>query len=146
MPKKLPLKIFLKTFEFVPRVAISLAIKNSNNEVLLTKRSNPPFKDSWHLPGSFILKMESIDDCIKRIGKEELGISLKNKKSRFLLISEDINSDPRGHVIDLIYELTLDNGLELKPIGNTKEVRFFEKLPEKIGFNHRKVLNKLKYR
>lgn len=60
MPHKLPLKTFLKTFKLAPRAAVSLLIKNNQGQILLTKRLKPPFANYWHLPGSFIIKNETI--------------------------------------------------------------------------------------
>lgn len=146
MPKKLPYETFLKTFEFAPKPAVSLLIMNSNKQILLTKRSKDPFKNYWHLPGSFLFKGELIEECILRIAKEEVEIDLKNKKFNLALINENINYDPRGHVLDIIYRIKLNDFFEPKPIGDTKEIKFFEKLPDKIGFNYREVLNKLGYK
>ena len=146
MPDKLPYKTFLATFKFAPRAAISLLIKNKNNQILLTKRLRPPFPDYWHLPGSFIIKNEAQMDCIKRVLKEELGLDLKNNKPKLVGIFDNINKDPRGHAIDIIYEIVFPNNVKLKAVGHTKEIMFFDKLPSEIGFNHKEVLNKLGYK
>lgn len=145
-PKKLSYKAFLKTFELVPRVAISLFITDEKSKVLLTKRAISPLKNYWHLPGSFILKNEPIKDCILRIAKNELGIKIEDEQFEIALATEDIEKDPRGHVIDLIYKIKLATPLVLKSTVESKEIRFFQKLPAKIGFNHRVVLTKLGYK
>ena len=144
--KKLSYKSFLKTFELIPRVAISLLIEDKQQNFILTKRANEPFKNYWHLPGSFILKGEKLEECIIRIMKNEVGINLKNKQFEQVLINEDLCNDPRGHVIDIICRINLDNQPKLKPIGDTKEIKFFDKLPRKIGFNHKEALAKLGYK
>lgn len=136
---KLPYKTFIESFQYVPRVAISLFITNENKEVLLLKRAKPPFVDYWHLPGSFLIKGERIKDCIERIIKEELGFDQNYLNPSFVFISEDLDKDPRGHVIDLIYKLTIESKV-FTPVNDTKEIQFFKKLPENIGFNHREVL------
>lgn len=143
--KKLSYKTFLKTFKFAPRVAVSLLIEDSNKNILLTKRSKYPFKNYWHLPGSFIIKGELIKACILRILKEELGID-KVHKFDFILINENADLDPRGHVIDLIYRICVNDYSGFKSVGDTRELKFFKKLPEKIAFNHKEVLNKLGFK
>ena len=94
IPRKLPYQQFLKSFEFASRPAVNLLVEREVyetsrgrngkfrklpiKEVLLTKRQKPPFAGSWHLPGSFILKGESLMDCAKWVAKEELGVKVEN--------------------------------------------------------------------
>lgn len=182
-PKKLPYKKFLESFKFAPRPAVNLLIeqnmeisqtsnrrvkfaKLNSRAVLLTKRKKPPFAGSWHLPGSFILKGESLMDCVNRVAKEELGVEIETEieieNSHIQLVGafDDIDGDPRGHVVDLVYRCHLaTKGLTFKgltfpvkvkpyltPIGDTAEVRFFRSLPKNIGFNHSETLTRLGYR
>lgn len=144
MTNRLPYKTFLKSFTYAPRIAVNLFIVNKNGEVLLTKRAKEPFKDYWHFPGSFLLKDEKISECISRIFKDELGVLLKNPKAVSVLVFENIKGDPRGHVIDLYYKISIESQ-NLKVVNDTAEIKFFKNLPAKIGFNHREVLRQLDY-
>jgi 8-oxo-dGTP diphosphatase len=145
MPKRLPQKLFLKTFDYVPRVGINLLITDKKGRFLLTKRAKPPFKDSWHFPGSFILKGEKLMKCLGRIAKDELGLKLQTSRAKLLGVFENINKDPRGHVIDIVYTYQVKEKISLKPVGDTKEMKFFKKIPAEVGFNHKEVLKKLAY-
>ena len=109
-PQKLPYEQFLKTFELAPRVAVNLLIEGEvcetsrgKKEILLTRRKKPPFAGSWHLPGSFVLKGESLMDCVQRVANEELGLKVKN--ATLVGVFDDIDGDPRGHVVDLVYQI-----------------------------------------
>ncbi len=152
-PRKLPYKKFLESFKYAPRPAVNLLVEREK-EVLLAKRRKSPFAGSWHLPGSFVLKGEGLMDCVKRVAKEELGVPVKNVEPAGVF--DDIEGDPRGHVVDLVYRCRVSKGLtlayakvrpfeKLKAVGDTAEIRFFTKLPENIGFNHRETLRKLGY-
>lgn len=152
-PQKLPYELFLKSFESAPRPAVNLLVIRDDGAILLTKRKKPPFAGSWHLPGSFILKGESLADCVNRVAKEELGVKVKNITLAGAF--DDIAGDPRGHVVDLVYRCKIRSGVswrrqetpgEIRAIGDTAEIRFFKKLPPNIGFNHRETLVKLGYR
>ncbi len=145
MPKKLPYDLFLKSFEYAPRVACNLLVVNNQNEILLIKRAKPPFADFWHLPGSFLLKDETLDDCLQRVAKDELGLDINPKNAKLLGVFEDIEKDPRGHVIDIVYKYIVQE-ISLQIIGDTKEVQFFSSLPENIGFNHRETLQEIGFR
>lgn len=153
-PKKLPFDQFLKTFEFVPRIAVNLLIEQSmevsqtSKEVLLTRRKRPPFAGSWHMPGSFLLKGEPLMDCVHRVAKEETGVDVTDIE--LAGVFDDLTGDPRGHVVDVVYRCRIGKGLALRsrarplvPVGDTAEIRFFKKLPKSIGFNHRETLGRV---
>lgn len=160
-PRKLPYNKFLESFKYAPRPAVNLLVVREDGAILLTKRKKPPFAGSWHLPGSFVLKGEALMDCVKRVAKKELGIKIEIEKENIQLVGafNDIDGDPRGHVVDLVYRCTLQptstlqgsalsNKAEplMRTVGDTVEMKFFKKLPVKIGFNHRETLRKLGYR
>ena len=145
MSKKLPHQLFLETFKYVPRTAVDILVKNKKKKIILTRRNLPPGKGLWHIPGSYIMKDERIQDCIERIIKGELGIELSGKNARLLGVFEDMIADPRGHTIDIIYEIEIEKDLEFKPTPEAQDVKFFKKLPPNIGFNHQEVLNSLGY-
>lgn len=143
IPKRLSQEEFLESFKNVPRVALNLIVTDSENRVLLARRNISPCFGEWHFPGSFLLKNEMIDDAKKRIAKDEFGLDLDNKDVSLLGVFEDLEGDPRGHVIDIAYGMKIDDVNKIKTTKETMEVKFFEKLPGKIGFNHRETLNKL---
>src|SRR5579862_7988377 len=101
--QELPLDEFLESFKNVPRFAISLLIINSSNDFLLTRRNIQPEMGKWHLPGGFLLKNETFTDCITRILDKEIGIRLSVAPT-LLFVSEDLDKDPRGHVVESIYK------------------------------------------
>lgn len=101
--------------------AISLVIKNNENETLFALRSEK--KDSyplvWSLPSAFIHENESPGDTVKRIGKTKLGVELKPKK----LINEGTSDrgtftlfmhDYEAEVVSGTPEVVSDDYIELK--------------------------------
>lgn len=139
---------FLESFKNVPRLAVNLLISDREGRILLTRRNIPPLAGFWHFPGSFLLKNESITECQRRVAKKELDLGLSDDASVALLGAfGNINGDPRGHIVDLIYGLTVGDASEIHPTKETSEAKFFGKgeLPKDIGFNHRETLAKLGY-
>src|SRR5437868_5111404 len=61
-----------------PTPCNGLILYNTNQEILLVKRSANPYKNYWDLPGGFIELNETLEQSIEREIKEELGIELKN--------------------------------------------------------------------
>ena len=68
--QKLPYNLFVESFNLAPRIAVDLWMKNEDGALLFTKRDVEPFAGMWRLPGSFLLKGETISECLKRIAKE----------------------------------------------------------------------------
>ncbi|MBI2011586.1 NUDIX hydrolase [Candidatus Daviesbacteria bacterium] len=144
-PQKLPFKQFLDSFKFVPRIGVNLFITNKNNKILLTKRAKDPFKDHWHFPGGFLLKGEKLEDCVKRIAKDELNLSLNTSKLELAGVFENLDSDPRGHILDIFYKFRIANAAFPESFADSKEIKFFDKVPQDIGFNHLEYLKHFGY-
>jgi ADP-ribose pyrophosphatase YjhB (NUDIX family) len=51
-----------------------------DQKIILTKRTIPPYRGYWNLPGSIILKNEKMVDTVKRSSKDELGIEVANPR------------------------------------------------------------------
>ena len=65
---------FKTIYSKVPRLCVDLVIKTRKG-IILTLRSLPTWYGMWHLPGGTILYKESLQDAIKRVAEEELGIT-----------------------------------------------------------------------
>lgn len=143
--QKLPFNIFTESFKYGPKSAVCLILINKDGGILLTQRKIAPYKGHWHLPGSFILKGEKLEDCIVRIARVELGTALPPQEFKLIGVFDDLDKDPRGHVINIIFKYQIKRGLRLSTTADTKNYKFFtqSQFPLNIGFNHKDVLNKL---
>ena len=112
-------------------------------KVLMVKRASYPFIESWVLPGGHVEYGEKIEKAIKREIKEELGISVKIKK--IIGVYSDPKRDPRYHTVSVVYLLE-KNKDKIRLNYEASEFKYFsfKKLPLKIGFDHRKILNDFK--
>ena len=120
-----------------PKITVDGAILKENN-VLLIKRKNDPFKGKWALPGGFVEYGEKVEDAVIREVYEETGLKTKIKK--IVGIYSDPNRDPRGHIITIVYLLEILDG-ELKGNDDAVEAKFFnfQELPE-LSFDHDIIL------
>jgi 8-oxo-dGTP diphosphatase len=122
-----------------PKITVDGIIKNKK-EILLIKRKNNPFKNTWALPGGFIEYNEKTEDAIIREIVEETG--LITEIINLIGVYSDPKRDPRGHTISIVYELKIING-ELESGDDASEVKFykFNELPDKLSFDHKKIIN-----
>ena len=143
MVKRLPYKIFVESFKYVPRVAVNLLLQK-DRQFLLNKRAILPEKGSWHLPGSFLLKGEKLLDCAKRVGRNELGVAIDVKKLKLLGIFDDTDKDIRGHIVDIVYGYEFEGDVVFKAGRDTEEIKLFHKIPG-VVFAHENILKELGY-
>lgn len=144
MPKSkyLSEKKFAETFESAPRIAIVLLIRNKKDEILLVRRGLPPDEGKWSLPGAFLLKKETLADCVNRIAIEKLGIELSKNDCRLHDVIEYME-DPRGHVIQVVYKYRMLRDILLKAWGESSELAYFGTLPDEMAFNHAEVVGEM---
>lgn len=141
-PLLLTEKQFTDSFDLVPRLKINVLVVNKLNQFLLTRRAIEPELGKWQIPGVFLLKDESIQDCIARIGIEELGFTLSANDCRLSALEEDLEHDIRGHVLHAVYKYRLLRDISLKPWGESVEMGFFSSPPQDMGFHYAEILKK----
>jgi 8-oxo-dGTP diphosphatase len=138
-----------------PMVTVDAAvfrIVKKDTQILLIKRGHQPYKDCWALPGGFIEMDEELEDAAVRELKEETGLA--DIKLEQLRTYGTVGRDPRGRQISVVFwgiakgEETpalsneSKNGGELKAGDDAAEAKWFfiKKLPVKMGFDHRKII------
>lgn len=141
-PLHLTEKQFKISFDLAPRLIIDILVLNKQDQFLLTRRGIEPEIGKWQMPGTFLQKDETIQECIGRIGVEELGFSLSSNDCRLASVEEDLMQDERGHVLHVIYKYRLLRDISLKPWGDSLEMGFFSAIPADMGFRYGEMLKK----
>ena len=115
--------------------------KNDGVSVLLIKRKYPPFKDSWAIPGGFVLENESLEEAVQRELLEETGIKV-NYLEQLYSFGEP-KRDPRQRIISIAYFALVKSSLfqQLKASTDAEEAQWFSinKLPV-LAFDHKQIL------
>lgn len=125
-----------------PSVAVDVllfTIEDGQLKVLLVKRNEEPFKDSWSLPGGFVNMDESIEAAAERELKEESGV--KDIYMEQLYTFGDPKRDPRTRVISITYlALATKENWNLHSSGDASMAKFFavDELPE-LAFDHLEI-------
>jgi 8-oxo-dGTP diphosphatase len=131
-----------------PSVTVDIiicTIMEGTLKVLLIKRKQPPFKDSWAIPGGFvdIAAKETLEETALRELKEETnleGIFIEQLKSY-----GDPDRDPRLRVITVAYYALVPYECQFKSMragDDAKEAAWFNlnKPPSEMAFDHAKIL------
>ncbi len=119
---------------------VDLIIVNEKG-TLLIKRKDAPFKDYWALPGGYHeCGQETLEEAGVRELEEETSLKANINDLELLGVYSAPNRDPRGHVISHAYEVKKYSGIE-KAADDAKDLKFFKVLPEKLAFDHAKILS-----
>lgn len=120
-----------------------------NNEFILIKRKNSPYKDHWAIPGGFVDYGESVECAALREAKEETGIDIKI--CELFGVYSDPKRDPRGHTITIVY-LAMGNFDNIKAGSDASDSfisSFNDIINLDLAFDHNKILsdvfNRLKW-
>ncbi len=115
----------------------------SSARILLIKRKNEPFKNSWALPGGFLEETENLKEGAKRELLEETGVEVEVLNQ--LKTYGDLNRDPRGRTISIAFIGKLNKEIKIKAGDDAKEAHWFslDKLPE-LAFDHSEIIEDAK--
>ena len=125
-------------------MTVDIFIYNENHEFILIQRKNPPFKDSWALPGGFVDYGETTEDAAIREAKEETSIDVELE--RLFNVYSDPARDPRRHTVSIVY-LAHGNFDDAKADDDAKDIDIFsfDVLEEKkLAFDHETILRDVK--
>ena len=138
------------------KVAVDAVVFGFFNEalhVLLIQIKFGDLRDSWALPGGFVLEDENLESAVLRELKEESGVEINFLEQLFTY--GNLDRDPRGRVISIAYYALInpDNQI-LKADTDAKDVKWFaiNNIPS-LAFDHNSIIkdahnrlsNKVKY-
>ncbi len=131
-----------KTIYLMEYKSPSLAVDGviiKDNQILLIKRKNDPYKDKWAIPGGFVEYGEKTEDAVLREIKEETG--LEARISGLVGVYSDPKRDPRKHVVSITYLLKDVSGIA-KGGDDAREAKWWDvsKLPE-LAFDHHYIIS-----
>lgn len=135
-------------FHFVstltPIINVDLLVYNDNGQFLLSRRNDPHSGIGWHIPGGCLRFKESLEDRIRLVALNELGINdihfKEEPKKVFQIIEKGQrpldNQRERAHFITLVYECYVDPSYKInnRNLAETDPgyMRWFDKLPEDL--------------
>lgn len=119
-------------------MAADLIIQYPDGRIILIKRKNDPYKDTWALPGGMVEENETVEEAGVREAEEETGVRIEIKGIVGVYSKPD--RDPRGRVVSVCYLAVPISG-EPKAADDAKELiltkDYFE-MP--LAFDHEDML------
>ncbi|MBI2633146.1 MAG: NUDIX hydrolase [Parcubacteria group bacterium] len=133
------------------KLAVDVILYDVDSEsVLLVKRNIKPFKGRWVLPGGHVEYGETTEQAAIREMEEELHIKIKLEG--LVGVYSNPKRDPRGHMVSAAYFASTKQSDAIRLNFEATRYQWFQfnkflkrdKLPKKIGFDHRDILNDFK--
>ena len=124
-----------------PSLTVDIFIFDKNQNFILIKRKNEPYKDYWALPGGFVDYGECVENAAIREALEETSINVELEE--LIGIYSDPSRDPRGHTVSITYSAK-GNIDEMKADDDASDINIFTKKDlEKINlaFDHEQIIN-----
>ena len=108
-------------------------------KVLLIKRRNDPYKESWAIPGGFLNDDEPLEAGASRELKEETGLRLDHLHQLKAFGKPD--RDPRGRTISIAFYGLATSEEKVTGADDAAEARWFDvnQLPD-LGFDHSEIV------
>lgn len=126
MRKPFTLEEFNDIYSKVPRLCVDVVLVTDEG-VLLTKRSIKPDLGWWHIPGGSVYFGETLEQTVKRVAKDELGLEVEVTK---LLGVEEFPNYYAKHSVSLAHLVKIKSG-EIKLSNEASEYGFFKEMPKK---------------
>jgi ADP-ribose pyrophosphatase YjhB (NUDIX family) len=126
-------------FKRTPRICLDFVIEH-NQELLMTKRTNPPYKGTWNFPGGRLRFKESVEDATARILGTELGLKNFQCAARLIGFCEFLRESRNLHSFSLVFLLKLSDE-EVAQIQIDKQAsahRFFNDCPRHMHPVHQR--------
>lgn len=79
-----PREVFEKILEYAVIPTFDIIVDFQNHGVIILRRKIAPYKNTWALPGLRMMKPEGIEDTIKRIAMQEIGITIDFPQRKFI--------------------------------------------------------------
>lgn len=147
MPKGLfaPREDFETILKWSVIPTFDLVLVYGNEGVIIVKRTIPPYRNQWALTGLRMLKGENIDETLKRIANQELGLNIDTKDKEFLgqyvgrFKTEHQRQDlSTGYLITIPTQPIILND---KHFSGYRIIKSREEIPKNIGAMYKFYLN-----
>lgn len=130
---KLPLTDdeFRLIYSKVPRLNVEIVI-NTEDGIVLTKRSINPWKGYWHLPGGTVYMNETLEEAVRRIALDEVGLKVEAKELLGYVVYPSIKAHKGlGWPVGIAFSAsTISGSLEVNENGEA--AKKFKQLPVNI--------------
>lgn len=120
--------------------AVIFQLSGTELEVLLTQRSEDPFKGEWALPGGYNATGSTTLEALASVVKRKVGVDIDAQLAYIeqLYTFDTVARDPRGHCVSVTY---MGCGRAIELGSGSQHATFFpvDKLPN-LAYDHASII------
>lgn len=131
---------FKEIFSRVPRLCVDLVIRSPRG-VILTLRKHYAWHGQWHIPGGTVYYEETIEEAIRRVANEEIGVRVDIPKFLgYLEYPSERTERGFGRSISLVFLCDTTDTLFKRENHDASDIRAFSELPNSLISEQRAFL------
>jgi ADP-ribose pyrophosphatase YjhB (NUDIX family) len=139
-----PREVFEQLLEYMVIPTFDLVIEIDQQGIILVRRTIAPYQRQWALPGLRMLKGETIDDTLRRIAQQEVGLEIDPRQK--VLLGQFVGKFKTEHQRQDLstgywIKVPADRPLTLNP-AHFSELRVTYDLPRPMGAMYRHYLQR----
>ena len=119
-----------------PLVTVDIIIRYKGGIVLIERKNEPA---GWALPGGFVDVGESLEEAAVREAREETSLEVTLIEQFHAYSRPD--RDPRFHTVTMVFIAAGAGELKGRDDARRADILTAEHLPDKIAFDHRRIIN-----
>lgn len=139
-----PREVFEQILEYAVIPTFDLVLSFGGQGVIVAKRRIAPYKGVWALPGLRMMKPEGIDDTIRRIALDELGLRVDT--DRKVLLGQYVGrfrTEQARQDLSTCYSLPVDDDQPIRPNRrHFSTVAVVDRVPARTGAMYRHHLDR----
>ena len=139
-----PRGLFEQMLAYAVIPTFDLVLAYGEQGVIVCRRRTAPYKGVWALPGLRMMKPEGIDDTIRRIANEELGLEVETREK--VLIGQYVGRFRTEHErqdLSTAYFLPVAEDQPIKPNeSHFSSVAVIDHVPARMGAMYRFYLER----
>lgn len=137
----LPQSLFLLVSGLIPIPNVDLLVVNEKNQLLLSRRNDEYFENSWHIPGGCMRFGEDFATRIQETAVRELQtkVTFEEEPIAVRSVVRGLNTKQkypheRGHMVAILFKCKLPDGFQINNADLTEQdngyLKWFDTLPE----------------
>lgn len=120
--------------------AVLFQLVDNQLAVLLTKRSDEPFKGDWALPGGYCAEGQTTIEALTAVAKRKVGVDVDADLSYIeqLYTFDTVARDPRGHAVSVTY---MGCGRNIQAVTGSQTAEWYpvDHLPT-LAYDHESII------
>jgi 8-oxo-dGTP diphosphatase len=121
---------------------VAAIVEFPDGNILLVKRSTPPFKGYWALPGGKVNTGETVEHAIVREVKEETGLDVEIVKKTGEYHERGLQNEVKYDYHPACFLVRPMGGKFRRQEGEIEQISLFsiKEIPERLAFEHARMI------